>query len=291
MFGYVRPLREELKVRDWEGYQAAYCGLCHALKEQCGTAARFVLNYDFVFLALLLDEGTCPVTTCKRRCAAHPLRPRSAVPASESAALCARESVILTRYKLLDDKADEGFAKGLKSRLANLLLARSYWKARTALPQFDETVKSCLRELHELEAARSPQLDRVADVFARLLSAAAPVTGDEGIDRPRAQLLYQLGRWIYLADAADDLAEDKAKGRYNPIDARFGGQPDLAYIETTMNHSLSLMQSAFQLLPPNRWQAVVENILYLGLPQVQQQAVAGTWHGGRESRKTHERPL
>lgn len=291
MFGYVRPLREELKVRDWEGYQAAYCGLCHALKEQCGTAARFVLHYDFVFLSLLLDEGTCPVTTCKRRCAAHPLRPRDTVPATESAALCARESVILTHYKLLDDRADEGFDQALKSRLASLFLARSYRRARAALPRFDETVKSCLFELSALEKAHSPQLDRVADVFARLLAAAAPVTGDERIDRPRTQLLYQLGRWIYLADAADDLAEDRTKGRYNPIDARFGGKPDLAYIETTMNHSLSLMQSAFQLLPPNRWQAVMENILYLGLPRVQQQAVAGTWHGGRESRKIHERPL
>lgn len=291
MFGYVRPLREELKVRDWEGYQAAYCGLCHALKEQCGTAARFVLHYDFVFLSLLLDEGTCPVTTCKRRCAAHPLRPRDTVPATESAALCARESVILTHYKLLDDRADEGFGQALKSRLASLFLARSYRRARAALPRFDETVKSCLFELSVLEKAHSPQLDRVADVFARLLAAAAPVTGDERIDRPRTQLLYQLGRWIYLADAADDLAEDRTKGRYNPIDARFGGKPDLAYIETTMNHSLSLMQSAFQLLPPNRWQAVMENILYLGLPRVQQQAVAGTWHGGRESRKIHERPL
>lgn len=290
MFGYVRPLREELKVRDWEGYQAAYCGLCHALKEQCGFAARFVLNYDFVFLALLLDEGVAPAVPCKRRCGAHPFCPRNAVPTG-SAALCAQASVILTHYKLADDAGDEGFFKGLKSRAANLLLVRSWRKARRALPEFDETVRSCLKELKALEDGKSPSLDRTADTFARLLAAAAPETGDETVDRPRAQLLYQLGRWIYLADAADDLAEDRVKGRYNPIDARFGGQPDLAYVETTMSHSLALAQSAFQLLPPNRWQAVVENILYLGLPRVQKQAVAGTWHGGRESRQAHERPL
>lgn len=291
MFGYVRPLREELKVRDWEGYKAAYCSLCHALKEQCGTAARFVLNYDFVFLALLLDDETAPAVPCKRRCAAHPLRPRDTVPAMESAALCAQESVILTHYKLLDDAGDEGFGKKVKSRLANLCLARSYRKARRSLPRFDETVKTCLGELNALETARSPQLDRTADTFARLLAASAPETGEGPVDRPRAQLLYHLGRWIYLADAADDLAGDREAGRYNPIDARFGGNPDMDYIETTMSHSLVLVQSAFQLLPPNRWQAVLENILYLGLPQVQKQAVAGTWHGGRESRQTHERPL
>lgn len=291
MFGYVRPLWEELKVRDWEAYQAAYCGLCHALKEQCGTAARFVLNYDFVFLALLLDDGTGPIIPCKRRCGAHPFRPRHAVSENERAALCALESVILTSYKLADDAADEGFGKAVKSRLARCWLRRGYRKARAALPEFDETVKSCLDALKELEKEKNPSLDRTADAFARLLAAAAPGTGDETVDRPRAQLLYQLGRWIYLADAADDLAEDREKGRYNPIDARFAGRPDLDYVDVTMSHSLALAQSAFQLLPPNRWQAVLENILYLGLPQVQKRAVAGTWHGGRESRQIHERPL
>lgn len=288
MFGYVRPLRGELKVQDWEGYQAAYCGLCHALKEQCGFVARFVLNYDFVFLALLLEEEVASQAPCQRRCAAHPVKPRKAVPVTPCMALCARESVILTRYKLLDDGRDEGFGRAVKSRLARLLLARSYHKARRALPQFDETVKTCLGELGELEKGKCPSIDRTADTFARLLAAAAPATGEEDIDRPRAQLLYHLGRWIYLADAADDLREDKAKGRYNPIDARFGGEPDMDYIETTMNHSLTLAQSAFQLLPSNRWQAVVENILYLGLPQVQKLAVAGAWHGGGESRRPHE---
>lgn len=291
MFGYVRPLREELKVGELEGYKAAYCGLCHALKEQCGFAARFVLNYDFVFLALLLDEETVAHVPCKRRCAAHPLRPRNTVPVSPSMALCARESVILTYYKLADDARDEGAVKGARSRLAKLLLARSRKRAGRTLPEFEAAVKTCLGELKVLEREKSPSLDRTADTFARLLSAAAPATGEERLDRPRTQLLYHLGRWIYLADAADDLAEDRRRGRYNPIDARFGGKPDMDYVSTTMSHSLALAQGAFQLLPPNRWEAVLENILYLGLPRVQKLAVAGAWHGGRESRQTHERSV
>lgn len=28
MFGYVRPVRDELKCRDFDLYRAAYCGLC-----------------------------------------------------------------------------------------------------------------------------------------------------------------------------------------------------------------------------------------------------------------------
>ena len=33
MFGYVRPFKSELLVREYDQYKAAYCQLCRALKE------------------------------------------------------------------------------------------------------------------------------------------------------------------------------------------------------------------------------------------------------------------
>ena len=54
MFGYVRPVKCELKVKEYDYYKAVYCGLCHSLKKRCGSIARFVVNYDFVFVYLLI---------------------------------------------------------------------------------------------------------------------------------------------------------------------------------------------------------------------------------------------
>ncbi len=284
MFGYVRPVLGKLTEEEREAYQAAYCGLCHCLKRRCGLGARYTLQYDFVFLALLLEEGErrgAPTI----RCAAHPVKGRPALEPSPAMDLCAAESVVLTRYKLLDGAHDEGLWRGLGYRSAALALHRAYRRARREQPGFDAHVKTCLAELDKLEAANSPKLDNVADTFARLLSAAAPETGDGALDRPRQQLLYHLGRWIYLTDAVDDLAEDTARGRYNPIAARFGQTPDLAYLSTTMTHSLALSQSAFQLLPRTCWSPLLENILYLGLPNVQQLVLEGKWGGqGRRNR-------
>ena len=65
MFGYVRPNRDELKVRELRDYEALYCGLCHALGRRHGFFARFFLNYDFTFLAMLLD-GSKPTAEQKR---------------------------------------------------------------------------------------------------------------------------------------------------------------------------------------------------------------------------------
>ena len=55
MFGYVVPLRGELKVWELDAYQAAYCGLCHTLGRRYGFLPRLLLSYDFAFLAMLLS--------------------------------------------------------------------------------------------------------------------------------------------------------------------------------------------------------------------------------------------
>ena len=36
MFGYVRPLKSELKIREFGQFEAAYCGLCHTLGREYG---------------------------------------------------------------------------------------------------------------------------------------------------------------------------------------------------------------------------------------------------------------
>ena len=56
MFGYVRP-PQDLPEEERRRFGRAYCGLCHALGERYGPAARFILNYDFTFLAILLTAG------------------------------------------------------------------------------------------------------------------------------------------------------------------------------------------------------------------------------------------
>ena len=44
MYGYVRPERGELKVREYELFRGAYCGLCHTLGERYGPIPRLFLN-------------------------------------------------------------------------------------------------------------------------------------------------------------------------------------------------------------------------------------------------------
>ena len=133
----------------------------------------------------------------------------------------------------------------------------------------------CLDELAALEAEHSPSLDRPADTFARILQAAVP----EGEEQARvlAQLLYHLGRWIYLLDAREDLEEDLREGRYNPVAARYGPEGDDQALSLTLDQSQAQMAAALELGQFGCRKAVLENIIYLGLPLVQRTVFDGSW--------------
>lgn len=279
MFGYVVPLRGELKVRELDAYQSVYCGLCHALGRRYGFLPRLLLSYDFAFLAMVLAGPEGSVALERRRCVACPVRGKRVCPARPELDTAADASVILTYWKLRDSVADRSFFRGLPARLLSILLRPAYRKAARLRPDFDRQTVSCLEELRTLEEDESPSLDRTADTFARILAGAAPDTGDTVRDRALGQLLYHVGRWIYLVDAWDDLEEDKRRGGYNPIATRFPSQEkeNRKYLRTTLRHSLNLARSAGALLELGYWQGTVENILYLGLPAVEELVFSGRW--------------
>lgn len=290
MFGYVRPCTAQLTEAERTGYRAAYCGLCRTMGRRHGFLARFCLNYDFTFLTMLLGGGSPQDAPC-RRCPVHPIRPRPACRCCPELEAAADESLILSYHKLLDDREDKGFFRGLPARLGALLLRRAYRKAARFQPEFDRQVRSCLDELHMLEQARTPSMDQAADTFARILQAAALPTGDRARDRALEQLLYHVGRWIYLLDAWDDLAEDKSAGRYNPIDARFEGEALSCQeqVRTTLRHSRNLATTAYALAAVSQWDGVLANILYLGLPAVEELVFTDQWRRGKP--KDRKKPL
>lgn len=275
MFGYVRPFRPELKCKDYDLYKATYCGLCRCLRRRYGLIAPMFLNFDFTFLALLLWEPEETFTPCRGRCHVDPLRKLPMCPDSPALELAADESVVLSWWKLRDSVRDNGFFGGLPARTLSVLLGPAYRKAARRRPEFDRTVRGCLEELTALEKESCPSLDRTADAFARLLRGAAPDDGERG--RVLSQLLYHLGRWIYLADARDDLEEDKLSGRYNPVAARYGPKGDDGALRLTMDNSLELVGAALQLGEFGCRKPLLENIVYLGLPAVEKAVFDGSW--------------
>ena len=281
MFGYVRPYRDELKVGQLRDYEALYCGLCRALGKRHGFAARLFLSYDFAFLAMLLDGDKPGLERC--RCPARLWCRKKPCIGSPGVDAAADAGTILAYWKLRDTAADGSFWERIGAGLLSRLFRRNYRRAARRRPEFDRTVRENLEQLQRLERDGCSSLDETADTFARLLAAAAPAQAADGRRRPMEQLLYHLGRWIYLVDAWDDLEQDRQRGRYNPVAARFPGaeEENREYLRTTLRHSLNLARSAMALLELGHWQGTVENILYLGLPAVEELVFTGRWKAAK----------
>ena len=109
-------------------------------------------------------------------------------------------------------------------------------------------------------------------------------------------MLYHLGRWVYLMDAADDLKEDAQSGNYNPVALRFGlkdGEwtPEARReFAATLDHSIHMMTTAFELWDFGVWTEILEKTLYNGLFRVGKAVLDGTYRplSRGEDRKKHK---
>lgn len=286
MFGYVRAVTAVLPPEERTRYKAVYCGLCRALGARYGRAAQLTLNYDFVFLALLLAPPGETEKTAQYRCPAAPWKQKTVWLGDAALDAAADATVILVWWKLQDAIRDGGWGERLKSRSVTLALRRHYRLAAQRRPEFDRVAEDCLRELHRLEEANTPSLDRPADAFARLLQAAAIEVSPAARQSAVAQILYHVGRWIYLADAWDDLAEDRAAGNYNPLLARYGDRAEQMQdaLRETMHVSLGLANTAYTLLDWGVWEPLLGHILQTGLPAVEEAVFTGRWKQAKHPR-------
>jgi len=81
-------------------------------------------------------------------------------------------------------------------------------------------------------------------------------------------MFYNLGRWIYLADAWDDREKDEKRGSYNPF---LAAGTDRQQAEFLLNVSLTEAQRGYDLLTMNGPHGLIDNIMELGCRQRTQQ--------------------
>lgn len=292
MFGYVRPSKARLSRTEEARFQQIYCGLCHVLGKKYGFAARFVLNFDFTFLAILLS-GTEAPQCAKSRCAVHPCRAQCIAARTAALDAAADHSIVLAWWQLRDHIADHSFLKGLPYRLAALLLRGAYRKARRCVPEFDKAVQRRLAELGERERERCASFDAAAEPFAALMADIAECVEDETQRRVMREIFYHLGRWIYLVDAADDLEKDFRSGCYNPLRCRYALEDaqlsercrqDIAF---SLDLSVHRMASAYALLPRGAWSGILDSIFYESFYGIGAAVLNGTYH--KPPRRIHFR--
>ncbi len=272
MFGYIRPLECELKVREQAEYRGAYCGLCKSIGTRYGQIERLTLSYDCTFLALVLAAVTGGMRFSPGNCAPRVYRGRRPI-AQPSPILdyAADVNVLLAWYQAADDTADERSAKAFASRLA---LRSAYRRAAKAHAELDQAILESMARLHQVETERIASTDEPSDAFGRILSAVilnAPMLPIS--ERAAAEwMFYNLGKWIYLLDAWDDRERDKKSGNYNSFVL---SQMPVGQAEFLLNITLAEAEKAYDLLTQQTPSGLLDNIMRLGLTQTQRRVLTG----------------
>lgn len=272
MFGYVAPEKSELKLRELTRYQAYYCGLCRALGESYGEAARLFLNYDCVFAAVLLSGIYREGDVCApQRCAYKPFKKKEPImPGSGQMDAAADLNVILAWHKMGDDRRDE---HSLKAAGGRLLLRRAYHMVREKRPALDAIIEEGIAQLAELESAQCAQLDAPADAFGKTLRGCFEhfAKDDRRLRPAMAVMGYNLGKWIYLIDAWEDRERDEKGGAYNVFNA---SGADVERAGFLMHYSLNEAIKAYELIKLASNEEILDNIMLTGCTAKTQSALA-----------------
>ncbi len=270
MFGYVNISCASVRDEDKNLYSAYYCGLCKAIGKK-SQIMRLGLNNDLTFLLVLLsaiyDEE--PQYENNAKCVIHPFKKHREIKMNKVMDFASDMNILLVYLKVCDDVNDDGKYKGIE-----LIAKRSAQKVIKKYPKISSEIQENLKKLSELENNKCNEIDRVADCFGKVLETIfiPEFIEDENTKKVLSWMGYNIGRWIYIADAYDDMPKDIKKKSYNPLlEANYKSFDELKNnIYNSMTYTLANIANAYDLLDIKRNDTLIRNILYAGLPSMQE---------------------
>ena len=270
MFGYLQIDKAALEDGQRGLYQSFMCGLCFSTKKYFSDKARIAINYDVNFFNVLFHSfRDADVQIDKRTCFFHPVKKRTVVQPTDLTDKLSIANVLLVYLNLYDDVVDEG---GIKKKAALKAFKKDYLKAQRLMPNLDAALTQNYQKLRELEQSGCETLDKVCHPFAQMSQEFCRHILQTD-NKFLLNLCYNVGKWVYLIDALDDIKQDLRKGVYNPVVKCFNIQSlgdvvksydDISFV---MYSTLNTIASCFNDLNLTKYNCLLTNLLYKSLRQ------------------------
>ncbi|MEG1312055.1 MAG: DUF5685 family protein [Romboutsia sp.] len=262
MFGYVKVNKMDLTYREYEHYRGHYCGLCKYLKDNHGEISRLSLNYDITFLILMLTSVYKPKSDIiEEGCIVNPFKKKKKI-INEITEYAASMNVLLTYYKLEDNLKDDN---RIKDKIAYNIYKGNLKLAYNKYPQKAEFIKEQLEILYNLEQEKKNNIDLVSNTFGNLMGEIFAYKKDE-FEKDLKQVGFNVGKYIYLLDAYEDLNKDYEKGRYNPFVEYIDKREELKIkADKLITMSLGMLARGVDNLNLKVNKGIIENIIYSGV--------------------------
>lgn len=258
MFGTIVLAKDSMTEEQLQRYQSVYCGLCKVLRDKYGQFHRFTLNFDMTFVVLLLASLYEPEENIrKNRCVFRAAKTGCAVD-TEYTEYAADMTILLAYYKCMDDWEDEG--KRSRHCLAKHL-EKDIEQIKQKYERQCHVVKTSLDKLHMVEKDKTIAADRAIHFSGEMFSEIFVYKEDFWAETLR-NFGYDLGRFIYLMDAALDYDMDLKKCLYNPL---LQMKIPTEEVEELLKIELGRAMICFEKLPLVQDEDILKNILYRGV--------------------------
>lgn len=269
MFGYIRPFKPYMRFYEFEIYNAFYCGLCKSLGKNYGHIYRLMLSYDFAFLGILDNavNNTCNKIE-RQHCIIHPLSKKACICCVSNLDYTASAAVISIYHKVCDTINDSNFIASAFFRIIRFILKNGYKKAKLKYPDLCRGIEFYMSEQSRIENEQCNSIDLACEPTAQIMSLIAQgISENPECKKHLSGLGYHLGRFIYIADAYDDLEKDIKNGNYNPLFLNFKDTKDAQrFAEENINMSTGMIAEFYSKINIPKFKDIIDNIIYLGLP-------------------------
>ena len=259
MFGYAVPNRKAMSEEETERYRSLYCSVCMTLREKGGLRCTAALNYDLVFLLMILNSLYEPAETEKRiSCPFHPFAGRDGLSGSYLSYV-SDIGLLLAHYKCEDDWKDD---RDLMKHGIGKLLEKAVAEAENRRGSKASVIRTDMERISRMENQGCDDIEELSSVFGHMLGECFAEKEDDFFSNDLRLLGSRLGKYIYVLDACDDAETDRKKGRFNPL---LSGKYDLRWRKEALGILLADTAEAFEMLPLERDASILENIIYSGL--------------------------
>lgn len=271
MFGYVVIDKANMYMKDFYEYKAYYCGFCKASGKISNNLLRALTSYDITFLSVLLHGILNVKPTFKyENCILNPLKRKSIQNSDDITNTLVYTNIILTNYKLEDDKLDEKFS--FKRLFLSLQLRKYYKLAKEKYPEIDYLVKKGYERQLEVEKTDETNIDMVSNEFGSLLSSLTAEILKDDNSASIHKFMFYIGKYIYICDAIDDIEQDYLKKRYNTLLKNYEFESKSKFLEEKTDYLEKIMLSiynnivdAYDDIKIHTGEGVITNIVWYGI--------------------------
>lgn len=272
MFGYVVPDKPNMFMKDYYLYKAFYCGICKTIGHSTHSQLmRLTTNYDITFLNVLYHSlFDKDIELNDEVCILNPVKKKSIVKDDELTKDIIDVNTILMHYKCVDDIIDDKSSS--KALVDKVVLRKSYRKAKEKFPNIDKAFEDGYNRLREYEKKNEGSIDKVSDAFAKMMYAVGKELFKEKFNVHLGNLMYSIGKWIYIIDAIDDIDKDYKEKKYNMFLQGYEYKDKETFLKDkkeelsfALEGCYQTMLDSFDNIKVEKYEGILTNILWYGI--------------------------